>query len=87
MKVVIRVSSPRIHGLKDKIAITRGPLVFCLENIDNTHLDIFTLRVNTSSMVNNPDCVTILPALLGSTDIIARESRDCKKLIFVPYFL
>lgn len=44
MQVTLRRASPRLLGHKNKTALTRGPLVYCLESVDNPGVDIFNAR-------------------------------------------
>ena len=87
MQVTLRRASPRLHGHKNKATLTRGPLVYCLESVDNPGMDIFTARLKPSSIVDDVSCVTFLPALLGGTIVITGKTTDGKNLTFIPYFL
>jgi uncharacterized protein len=87
MPITLRHASPRLHGHKNKVALTRGPLVYCLESMDNPSVDIFTARLNPSSVVDDASRVTFLPTLLGGTKVIIGKTTDGKELTFIPYFL
>jgi len=87
LKVILRSASPRLRGNKNKIALTRGPLVFCLENVDNPGVYIFVAWLDSSSVADQPARVTFLPALLGGTDIITFKTTGAKDPVFIPYFL
>ena len=87
MDVKIRRVSSRVKGQDNKVALTRGPIVFCLESIDNPGLDIFRARVNLLCIIDRPDCVTYLPSLLGGTETLCCTTIDEKILNFIPYFL
>jgi DUF1680 family protein len=39
-----------VKGHAGKVAVTRGPLVYCLENVDNTHVEIFATQLDSSSL-------------------------------------
>jgi DUF1680 family protein len=82
MQVILRRASPRLHGHKNKVALTRGPLVYCLENVDNPNVDIFTTRLDPSSLETD-----FSQTLLEGTQMIAGKSTDGKDLTFIPYFL
>jgi len=82
MQVKLRCASPRIHSHKNKVALSRGPLVYCLENVDNPGVDIFTARLDPSSLHTD-----FSPTLLEGTQMIAGKSTDGKDLVFIPYFL
>jgi DUF1680 family protein len=87
MQVRLRRASPRLHGHKNKVALTRGPLVYCLESVDNPDLDIFTVRLNPASIVDQASSVTFIPSLLGGTNVATGKTRDGTDLKFIPYFL
>ena len=78
----LRHASPRVHGHKRKIAITRGPLVYCLESMDNPEVDIFSASLEPSSLQTD-----FSPALFGGTQVITGKTADGKNLKFIPYFL
>jgi uncharacterized protein len=77
MPIVLRRVHPRVKGHAGKVALTRGPLVYCLESIDNPNVDIFTARLDPSKLRaeyrNN---------LLGGTMVLTDQS-----LTFIPYHL
>ena len=73
---------PKVQGHRGKVAITRGPLVYCLESTDNPHLDIFNTALETNSLepVFNAD-------LLGGIVKITGRSKTGEPLTFIPYHL
>lgn len=87
LQVRLRRASPRVRGHKNKVALTLGPLVYCLESVDNPGVDIFTARLDSSSVVNHDSSVTFHPALLGGSKVITGKTMDGKDLMFIPYFL
>ncbi len=81
MPIILRRAHPRVEGHAGKAAITRGPLVYCLESVDNPGMDIFTERISTDS----------IHAVRGSDmtrEMIAIEAASSggKKLRLIPYF-
>lgn len=72
----------RVKGHAGKVALTRGPLVYCLESIDNPQIDIFTTRLNLASLstADRPD-------LLDGITLIQGRSLEGEILTFIPYFL
>jgi uncharacterized protein len=82
MPVELRCASLAVHGHGGKVAMTRGPLVYCLESPDNPGLDIFTACVNQPSIYEKN-----LPNLLGG--ILALCGRTVKGYEFtaIPYHL
>jgi hypothetical protein len=82
MSILLRHASPKVRGHKGKIALTRGPLVYCLESVDNPGVDIFSVRLDPSSLR-----AEYSPALLSGTEILRGKTTDGKDLTFIPYFL
>ncbi len=82
MPVLLRCASPKVRGHRSKAALTRGPLVYCLESVDNPGLDIFSLRLAPSSLQTE-----FSPPLLGGTGILRAKTTDDKPLVFIPYLL
>ena len=60
----------------------RGPLVYCLEDVDNPEIDLFTARLAPSSLAS-----IFEESLLGGILRVAGKTLDGKPLSFIPYFL
>jgi DUF1680 family protein len=86
MPVTIRRASPNLPGHKNKVALSRGPVVYCLESQDNPGIDVINTTLDLSS-VNNNQCVYFKPDLLGGTKVITGKSVDDRNLTLIPYFL
>ncbi len=82
MPILLRRAHPKVKGHADKIAITRGPLVYCLESTDNPNVDIFNVKVDTASLHPTFDA-----SLLGGIMKIEGKSQDGHPLTFIPYHL
>jgi hypothetical protein len=82
MPVELRTAHPRVRGHRGKVAVTRGPLVYCLESVDNPGVDIFSTRLETTALDPVFD-----PGLLGGTVCIRGRSRGGAPLTFIPYYL
>jgi DUF1680 family protein len=87
MQVTLRKASHRVHAHKGKAALTRGPIVYCLESTDNPGLDIFSSRLDPTSITSQPPGTTYSPALLGGTQVITGITPSGKEMVFIPYFL
>ncbi|MBN1535809.1 MAG: glycoside hydrolase family 127 protein [Anaerolineales bacterium] len=72
----------KVKGHHDKAAITRGPLVYCLEGVDNPGVDIFTARLDLDSLEAVYD-----DELLGGIVKLMGKTVDGTPLMFIPYFL
>jgi uncharacterized protein len=82
MPIHNRRASPRLCGHKGKVALTRGPLVYCLESVDNPGIDIFNARIDPNSIRNE-----FTPALLGGIWILCGKTTGGKDFTAIPYHL
>ena len=82
MSIQLRHAHPKVKGHAGRVAITRGPLVYCLESVDNSDIDIFAARLDPSTLREE-----FAPELLGECVVIHGKTTDDKVLKFIPYFL
>ncbi len=82
MTIKLRRAHPKVKGHQSKVTLTRGPLVYCLENIDNPNVDIFNLKIDTTSVRANFD-----ETLLGGIIKIEASTTDGQAITFIPYHL
>jgi DUF1680 family protein len=82
MPITLRRTHPKVRGHRDKVAVTRGPLVYCLESTDNPGVDITSARLKTASLIPEP-----APELLGGVTILCGQTADGQSLTFIPYHL
>ena len=82
MPVILRKAHPRVKWYQGKVAVTRGPLVYCLEDLDQPDLDIFNIRLDPASLDLQLD-----KAFLGGITKILAKSTSGKSLTLIPYFL
>lgn len=82
MPVMLRKAHPKVKGHQGKVAVTRGPLVYCLEDLDHPNTDIFSARLDPGVLKPQLD-----KAFLGGITRILSRSRDGKPLVLIPYFL
>ena len=82
MPIILRTGFPRSRGHKNEVALTRGPIVYCLKNVDNPSIDIFESRIMSASI-----SVEYAPSLLGGTWILSGETSEAKRFIAIPYYL
>lgn len=82
LPIRLRRAHPKMKGHAGKAAVTRGPLVYCLESVDNPDVDIFSARVDAESLTAIFD-----PGLLGGCVKIEGHTLEGTPLTFVPYFL
>src|SRR5688500_8637040 len=82
MSIQLRRAHPKVQGHAGKVTITRGPLVYCLESVDNPDIDIFIAQLDPSSLRHEFN-----PGLLGGCVVIHGKTTDGGPLKFIPYFL
>jgi uncharacterized protein len=82
MSIQLRRAHSKVKGHAGKVAVTRGPLVYCLESVDNPGVDIFTAQLDPSFLRDE-----FVPDLLGGCIVIHGKTTDGKPLKFIPYFL
>jgi len=46
MPIVAMTSDPRVYENRGRVALTRGPLVYCLESVDNKDVDVVSARLS-----------------------------------------
>ena len=82
MPIQFRRAHPKVKGHKNKVAVIRGPLVYCLESVDNPDLDIFNAAIESISLepVFNSNLLGGIVKLVGQTKI-------GKPFTFIPYHL
>ncbi len=83
MKIIIHRSHPKVRTNKKKIAISRGPLVYCLENFDNPNAKVPKARIN----LNEPLKASFSDKYFNGIQIIEGKDFSDDPLVFIPYFL
>jgi DUF1680 family protein len=82
MSPVTRFAHPKVKPHRDQAAITCGPLVYCLESVDNPDVDIFTTIGCTENISHE-----YRPDVLNGVQMFCIETLKKKKLTLIPYFL
>jgi uncharacterized protein len=82
MPVNLRRAHSKVKGHRGMAAVTRGPLVYCLESVDNPDDDIFVDKLDPDSLTQVYD-----PSLLGGIVKILAKTTGGAPLTFIPYFL
>ena len=87
-------ANKRVHDNAGRVALMRGPVVYCLEGKDNGK-DLESVRVDVNSSFKLSDCEFILPALEAvgyqekESDMLyfeATDEYDEIPLKFIPYY-
>ena len=82
MRLRLRCAGPGVRGHAGKAALTRGPLVYCLESVDNPGVDLFACRLDSATLRPEP-----APELLGGVTVLRGTTVDGRPLTFIPYTL
>ncbi|TLM96086.1 MAG: glycoside hydrolase family 127 protein, partial [Actinobacteria bacterium] len=82
MPVRLLRAPERVRGHAGRVALACGPLVYCLESIDNPGVDLFDARLDPASLAPVED-----PSLLGGIVRIDAKTVAGQPLTFIPYFL
>jgi len=82
MPVRLLRAHPRVKEHAGKVTVTRGPLVYCLESVDNPGVDIFNAQMDAGSLAPVEDS-----SLLGGIVKIEGKTVDGQPLTFIPYWL
>ncbi|MHA1507977.1 MAG: glycoside hydrolase family 127 protein [Promethearchaeota archaeon] len=82
MKPTFVESDQRIKCNRGRVAITNGPLIYCLEQKDNKNLDIFTTYIKK----NQDLVVNFKPEMLGGMNIIIGIASGGKSFTAIPYY-
>jgi DUF1680 family protein len=80
MPVTIRKAHRKVKSVRDQVTLTRGPLVYCLESVDNPGLDLFQARIDPFSVRAECD-----PDLLGGIWVLRGETVQGRAFTAIPY--
>ena len=72
----------KVRGQRGRLALGRGPLVYCLESTDNPGFDIINPNLDPASLQPVWD-----EGLLGGIIKIEARTREGNPLTFIPYHL
>jgi hypothetical protein len=89
---------PRLPACGGAVAVGRGPLVYCLENLDNPGVDVFNVKIDPASLQPawDPDpslrsgpvlIAAKEQALLGGVMKITGRTQAGEPLTWIPYML
>jgi DUF1680 family protein len=82
MSPMAHSAHPSVKPNRNQTAITRGPLVYCLESMDNPDVDIFTTAGCVENIVQE-----YRSDVLSGIQMLYIETPEKKKLTLIPYFL
>jgi DUF1680 family protein len=80
MPVTVREAHRKVKSVRGRAALTRGPLVYCLESVDNSAMDLFQARIDPSSAR-----AEFAPDLLGGIWVLRGETVRGRTFTAIPY--
>jgi hypothetical protein len=80
MPVLARQAHRKVKSVRGQVALTRGPLAYCLESVDNSGIDLFQARIDPSSARAEFD-----PDLLGGVWVLRGEMLRGRTFTAIPY--
>ncbi|HNS52088.1 MAG TPA: glycoside hydrolase family 127 protein [Anaerolineae bacterium] len=90
MPIVVRRTSCLVHGSHGRASITRGPLVYCLESVDNPELDLFGERVDPESLraevAGAGEAEENWAGMGVSPTLLRGQTAAGKPVTLIPYF-
>jgi hypothetical protein len=81
MPIVARRAHRKVKGARGRVALTRGPLVYCLESADNPDLDLFEAEIDLASLKAEFD-----PSLLGGIWALSGKTAQREAVTAIPYY-
>jgi len=80
MPIQIHSVHPKVKSCLGKATLSRGPIVYCLEGIDNPDVVLETVKPDLASLIE-----IFEPDLLGGIMTIQGKTTAGKSLKFIPY--
>lgn len=74
MTIDLVASNPRVIANTGKVAIKRGPIVYCLEQADNPGIDVWGIGIDSKSYLE----ARFIPELLNGVVVIEGEGFELK---------
>ena len=86
MPIMVRRPMGRVRGGHGTAAISRGPLVYCLESIDQPGMDLFSAKVDLATLrLRLPEDAAPSESLPEDLTLSGR-AVDGQRLTFLPYY-
>ena len=82
MAINVLATHPKVKSTLGQVAITYGPLVYCLESSDNPEVNIFAAQLDPASLY-----AEFAPDLFGGINLLRAQTTAGKPLTFIPYYL
>jgi hypothetical protein len=82
MAINLHATHHKVRSTMGQIAVSHGPLIYCLESVDNPDVNIFQSRLNPASLITEID-----DKLFGGITILSGQTVEGRSLKFIPYYL
>lgn len=80
MPVKLLFPHPKVKSCRGKVAVTHGPIVYCLESVDNHGIDLFNTQLEPDSLE-----AMFEKDLFGGINVLKGRSLLGAVLTFIPY--
>ncbi|MGD9146449.1 MAG: glycoside hydrolase family 127 protein [Anaerolineae bacterium] len=81
LPIVARRAHRKVKSARGRVALTRGPLVYCLESVDNPGLDLFDTEIELASLTAEFDA-----NLLGGIWVLSGKTAQGEAVTAIPYY-
>jgi len=81
MEIKLREPHPKVTSGRGKVALTRGPVVYCVESSDNPGLDIFNMVADRSGLRAEFD-----ETLFNGIWVIKGRTTEGSRFVAIPYY-
>ncbi len=78
----VRATHPRVKATRGQVAVTHGPLVYCLESVDNPEVDLFAAQLDPATLE-----ATFSDDHFDGIALLRARTVSGQPLTFIPYFL
>jgi len=82
MSINLRATHHKVKSTLGQVAVSYGPLVYCLEKVDNPDVNIFTAKLDPASLYIEFD-----PDLFNGINLLRGTTTNGQQLTFIPYYL
>jgi DUF1680 family protein len=81
MRIDVLRPHPKVRSSKGRVTLTRGPLVYCVESVDNPDVDVFDVTADLSTLR-----AEFSQAHLGGVWVIRGNDTDGTPFTAIPYY-
>ena len=86
MKVRRVYTHEKVEGNRGKVALMRGPIVYCLEAVDHPAADVVGLALPVDADLRSEHCPELLGGLTVLRGLALTKDQQPTQLTAVPYY-